>query len=488
MKLSLKTGAASFLPSDTVAFFLPEKKGGVVAADIPEPVRFIADRIDLSLFRGKSGETLFLPLSDMPNTIIIGLGKPEDVSPESLRNIAGNCITACKKKKITEIHLLIPPLPNIAPSSALSCVAEGVYLTNYNFEKYKSKKDIADNGIRHACFYSDAHGADAILKEIGIVCENTLRCRDLVNETSDRANPVAIADEAKKIAKLKGVACRIFGKKDIERMKMGLFLAVNRGSDYPPRLVVMRYRGNPRSGESTALVGKGITFDSGGMNLKSSGNIEAMRSDMAGAAAVLYAFRAAVELKLPANLFAVVPLTENMLAARSYRPGDIYTAYNGKTVEIGNTDAEGRLILADAIAYTVDRLKPTRIVDIATLTGACTVTFGEIVAGMLSTDDDTADRLFRAGEATGERLWRLPLYREYEDDIKSEIADMANVSSKKQAGTIIGAVFLKSFTRKIPWAHIDIAGTAWYSKRRGYSPRYATGFGVRLFVEFLKQL
>jgi leucyl aminopeptidase len=313
-------------------------------------------------------------------------------------------------------------------------------------------------------------------------------CRDMINETSDRCNPVTFAAEAKKLARAGGMTCRVYGKNEIQKMKMGLLMAVSRGSSYPPRMIVINYRGNPKEKKSIAIVGKGITFDSGGMNLKPSGHMETMRSDMSGAASCLYAVMAAAELRLKVNLTAVIPLCENMLSNNSFRPGDIFTAYNGKTVEIGNTDAEGRLILADALAYTVDRLKPDCIIDIATLTGACLVCFGEIIAGMLSTDDKLAERLFRAGEKSGERLWRLPLYREYDDDMKSDFADINNVSAGRNAGTIMGAVFLKNFVDKTPWAHIDIAGTSWYSKPRGYKPKHATGFGVRLFIDLLKQM
>jgi leucyl aminopeptidase len=277
----------------------------------------------------------------------------------------------------------------------------------------------------------------------------------------------------------------VYGKKEIEKMKMGLLLAVNRGSKKPPRLVVLKYRGNPRSNKYFALVGKGITFDSGGMNLKPTGHIEDMRTDMAGAASALYALKSAAELKLKKNIYAVLPLTENMLANDSYRPGDVFTAFDGTTVEIGNTDAEGRLILADALAFTVKRLRPDCIVDIATLTGACLVTFGELVAGYVTTDEALGKLLEEAADATGDRIWELPLFKDYEENLKSDIADICNISPEKNAGTIMGGIFLKNFVNKTRWAHVDIAGTARYSKPRGYRPKNATGFGVRLLVEAL---
>jgi len=274
----------------------------------------------------------------------------------------------------------------------------------------------------------------------------------------------------------------------LRKLKMGLLLAVSRGSKYSPQLVILKYKGDPLNKRSFALVGKGITFDSGGMNLKPSGHISDMRSDMAGAATSIFTLKAAAELKLKKNIIAVIPLCENMIGNNSYKPGDVFTAYNGKTVEIGNTDAEGRLILADALSYTEKNLKPNYIVDIATLTGACLVCFGEIIAGLLSNNDTLAECLYEAGEDTDDRVWRLPLHEEYDEDIKSDIADINNISSGRNAGTIIGAVFLKNFIKDTSWAHLDIAGTSWYSKQRGYKPKHATGYGIRLILNAIMNL
>ena len=266
---------------------------------------------------------------------------------------------------------------------------------------------------------------------------------------------------------------------------MGLLLAVNRGSSIEPRVVKIEYKGDPENKKVLGIIGKGITFDSGGMDLKPSASMETMRSDMSGAASVLCVMKSLAELKVKKNVIAVIPLTENMLSSNAYRPGDIFRSYSGKTVEIGNTDAEGRLILADAIAYMEKEIKPELIIDIATLTGACVVTFGETVAAFLSNDDRLAAAIESASAETGEKLWRLPFFDDYEDRMKSEIADLSNMSSEKNAGTIAGAVFLKKFIDKTPWLHIDIAGTAWYSKARGYRPKNATGYGLRLLVNMI---
>ncbi len=490
MMLLAKEKKYDFLKDDTIVLFLTEEYKDEIDKQIPAELVFIKEKIDFSYFNGKKNETIFLPFTDMPNTIIVGIGKAKKIQGESLRNSASNVTAICKKKKIKTIHVISPEIDILNNLDTIQSIAEGLYLSDYSFNKYKTKKN-DDNSFKiERVFFPTQFKkkASSMLQEIAITCENTHRCRDLGNEISYISNPQAIAAEAKKISRARNISCKIYGKRDIERMKMGLLKAVSSGSDHPPQLVVLKYRGDSKSKKYIVIVGKGITFDSGGINLKPTGHIEDMRSDMCGAATCIYTIKAASELKLKKNIYAVIPLCENLLSSKSYRPGDVYKAYNGMSVEIGNTDAEGRLILADALAFTEDKLRPAYMIDIATLTGACLISFGEIVAALLTSDDGLAEIIFNAGEDTGERVWRLPLYKEYDEEIKSDIADVNNIASNRNAGTIIGAVFLKNFVKKTPWAHIDIAGTAWWSKKRGYKPKHATGFGVRLFIEFLKKL
>lgn len=267
---------------------------------------------------------------------------------------------------------------------------------------------------------------------------------------------------------------------------MGLLLAVNRGSDSDPAFIIIEYKGNPKSKEKTVLVGKGITYDTGGLNIKVS-NMETMKGDMGGAAAVMGTIVAAASLDLKVNVTAVIPTTENSISSRSYKPGDIYKSYSGKTVEIGNTDAEGRLILADALAYAVDHLKPTRLIDLATLTGAMIIALGTETIGLFSNNDALADGLIRSGSDTYERVWRLPLHEEYRDQLKSDFADIRNIGGRA-AGSITAAIFLQEFVGKTPWAHLDIAGTAYLEDgAKRYHPKYGTGSGVRLLIDFLEQ-
>ena len=493
MKLTAKSTGYVFKNTDVVTLFLSEDYKKENYNEIIPGLSFIKDSADISSFKGKSSEIMFIPFKAFPNAILIGTGKISKITKDSLRENSAAVARVCKKRNLSKIYVVLPVLEKIDELSSLSAIAEGISLSDYDFDKYKSSNGDDDepqlkkmDEVLFLC--GKPEQAAGALKEIEIVIKNTKLCRDLVNESSEVSNPVAIAKEAKKLSKLKGVACKVYGKKEIEKLKMGLLLAVSKGSTYPPQFVLLKYKGDPKSKKQIAIIGKGITYDSGGMDLKPSSSIEDMRSDMAGAAACLYAVKAAAELKLKKNIVAVMPLCENMLSNSSFRAGDVFTAFNGKNVEIGNTDAEGRLILADAVAFTEKTIKPDCMIDIATLTGACLVCFGELIAALLSNDDNLADAVFKAGQETGEKVWRLPLDREYDDLIKSDIADVKNVGQGRNAGTIVGAMFIKRFIKEIPWAHLDIAGTSWFSKQRGYRPKYATGFGVRLFIELFKSL
>ena len=464
---------------ETIAVFLFED-----SKDLPDELNYIKDALDLKYYSAKDGEVLFVPFSDNPNILICGLGKESEISTDKIRNNAASITKVCIEKKLKDVHVVLPNISLIEDDTSCKTIIEGIYLANYQFIKYKNfEKADEPVFIEKLYIYSPTLALQDIIKETSIICKNTLECRDLVNETSDFCTPEGFATIAKNVGKIRGVTCKILLKEEITKLKMGLLLAVNRGSDVEPKCIILKYRGNPKSKKYFALVGKGITFDSGGMNLKPTGSMETMRMDMAGAATVLYTLKTAAELKLKKNLYAVMPLTDNMLSNNAFRPGDIFTAYNGKTVEIGNTDAEGRLILADALSYTEEKLKPEIIVDLATLTGACVVTFGELIAGYLSNDDTLATLLEKASARTGDKIWRLPLYSEYQEDIKSDIADLNNINPDKKAGTIIGGTFLKNFVDHTSWAHIDIAGTAWLSKPKGFMPKNGTGFGVRLLIE-----
>ncbi len=485
MKVKVKSGVEKHSEREAIAVFLDEEtregllKGEYIGADY-------LNEIDIASISSAAGEISFTPLKNSPNVIIAGLGERKKISNESLRNAAASAVIFASSKKIASLLVAVPAVEAMTPEDSFRYTAEGMLLANYTFNRYKSGKEKPEV-LEKIEFLSEIENAGKILREVEIAAENTHLCRDLINDTADEVNPVSFAKLAREIASKSGLKCTVLDKKGIEKKKMGLILAVNRGSAVPAHVVVLEYRGDSKSKKVFGLVGKGVTFDSGGMNMKPSGSMETMRMDMAGAATVLYTMKTLAELKVKKNVTAVIPLTENMVSGTSFRPGDIFKAYNGKTVEIGNTDAEGRLILADALAYMEKEIKPDVIVDVATLTGACVVTFGETVAAYLSTDEEIAIILEGASKDTGEKIWRLPFFDDYDDRMKSEVADLNNMAAEKNAGTISGAVFLRNFVEKTKWAHIDIAGTAWYSKQRGYRPKNATGYGLRLLVEVVKK-
>jgi leucyl aminopeptidase len=322
--------------------------------------------------------------------------------------------------------------------------------------------------------------------EAARVCsEAQNRARDLQNTPANVATPSFLAARAEEIAAAEAVSVEVLGREEIEARAMGGLVAVSRGSAEAPRLIVLRYAGGG-SGPTIGLVGKGVTFDSGGISLKPGAGMQEMKMDMSGAAAVLEAVAAIAELGLEVDLIAVVPATENMPSGTATKPGDVITQYNGKTVEVNNTDAEGRLILADALAYAVE-LGAERIVDLATLTGAVTIALGSTFAALVCNDDDLAAEVIGAGERSGELTWRLPLHPEFKELMKGTVADLSNLASKRKAGTITAASFLEEFVDETPWAHIDIAGTSW-DVGREYTGNEASGYGVRLLVELARSL
>jgi len=307
--------------------------------------------------------------------------------------------------------------------------------------------------------------------------------RDLCNHPANVVTPTYIANEAKKIARERGVSAKVLDRPAMQRLGMGALLGVARGSHEPPKFVILEYRGGPRGARPVALVGKTVTFDSGGISLKSADNMEQMKADMTGGAAVLAAVRAASRLRLPLNIVALIPATENMPGGSATKPGDILTSLSGKTIEVINTDAEGRLILADGLTYA-NRYKPSVVVDIATLTGACAVALGKHAIGLLGNNERLIGELKAAGEQCGERAWQLPLWEEYYEQIKSDVADVKNTGGRP-GGTITAAAFLSKFVGDARWAHLDIASTDWSDREQAYIPKGPTGVGARLLIRFL---
>lgn len=469
------------------------KKHAEAAASIGQLQSEVSIPLEMQDFAGKEGEILFLyPSSKQPERRIalLGLGDKDKISVEKLRRAYANLAKACRAKKIKDVNILMPKHAALTKESVLRGSAEGLLLANYAYENLKndSIKENPTVFLSKATFIGIGQEGVAIAQKYAVIAEAVYFARDLVNGNADDVTPQYLSQCAQKLAtELPRVKTIVFNRKRIEQEKMGLILAVSRGSTHDPAFIIVEYKGLPKSKDLTVFIGKGVTYDTGGLNLKAVASMATMKGDMGGGAAVLGIIYAAAKLKLPINVTAIVPAVENAIGSGSYKPGDVYTSYTGKTVEIIDTDAEGRLILADALGYAVKHLKPTRIIDMATLTGAVEVALGNETSGVMSNQDALADSLIRAGHETYERLWRLPLYEEYRAQLNSDVADIKN-SGGRVGGAITAALFLKEFVNDIPWAHCDIAGTAYLSEARRYHPKYGTGFGVRLMIEFLENL
>lgn len=438
---------------------------------------------------GKLGSTTtlhFCPGTGAKRIILIGLGKQQDFTLDTLRSAAGSAIRAAAKEnsKTVATALFCTGHSGFDAKDAARAQVEGSILGNYKFNLYKTEPQSGGPIAQLYVIHSDAKRIVELEKKARIgehiaVAVNT--ARDMVNHPANYLTPSKMADYAQEIAGRHSLSLEILDKQALEQLKMNAFLAVAQGSHEPPKLIVLRYNGAADDPRQIAFIGKGITFDSGGISLKPSEGMQDMKDDMAGGAAVLAATQAITALKLPINLLTVVPCTENLPSGCAFRPGDVLTSMAGKTIEVISTDAEGRLILADAITYA-RRLGATHLIDLATLTGACVVALGNVASGLTGNDIDWKRQLFNAAARSGEKMWELPLFDEYKEQIKSDIADIKN-SGGRPAGAITAALFLAEFAGKTPWIHLDIAGTATSDKDKGYNVKGATGVGVRTLVQ-----
>jgi leucyl aminopeptidase len=449
---------------------------------------FITDEVKAVLesgdFKGESQQLVVLyPSNKKPlRLILLGLGSLKNKTSESLRRQASSLIKFCKEKKIESITLV--GSKTLTDEDQKSFI-EGLLLSNYAFDINKKDKTTLLKKIGLINFDKSFESA---FKEIEIVVEGVFLARDLTSGNADDVTPKYLAQVAKNIANdfKKTISVKILGPKEIKKEGLGLLEAVSRGSTNDPALIIAQYRGNKKSDEHLVLIGKGLTYDTGGLFIKPRGSMDDMRCDMAGASVCLATLLTVAKLKLEVNLSIVVAAAENSIGPDAFKPGDVYKSYQGKTVEIQDTDAEGRLVLADAITYAIKHLAPTSIIDFATLTGAIMVALGDEVAGFFSNDEKLSASLIKASENTHEKLWRMPLHEDYKSQLKSDVADIKN-KADRWGGAIFAALFLEDFVEKTPWAHLDIAGTAFYSKDKYYTPKNGTGFGVRLLIDYLKE-
>jgi leucyl aminopeptidase len=437
-------------------------------------------------FEGKPGQTLILdrPGSSPAILILVGLGDAGEFGLDALRRASAGAARSAAAAGAEELALWMP-VEGLEPGAAAAAMAESVRLGLYADQRFKSEPEPQPEP-RRVTLLGLGEGGAAGLTHVEATCAGVELARRLVAAPPNKATPQALADEAAAMAAAYGLELKVLERDDCAALGMGAFLGVAQGSDLPPKFIHLTYRPDGAVNRRVVLVGKGLTFDSGGYNLKTAGSqIEMMKYDMGGSAAVLGAARAIGQIR-PAGLevHVIVASCENMISGGAIHPGDVLTASNGKTIEINNTDAEGRLTLADALVYACG-LEPDAIVDLATLTGACVIALGEEIAGLWSPSDGLAEALLAAGRAGGEAFWRMPLRGSYKEGLKSPIADLKN-TGPRPGGSITAALFLQDFvTKGLPWAHLDIAGTVWSDKPRGVDPAGATGFGVRTLVAWL---
>lgn len=493
MQVKVKRGkATSEKTAALVAFFFEGTKkpdGALKALD-----RSLSGRIQSLLAsgdaKGKANEVSLLRTDGLigsPRLFLVGLGKKNGFQADRVRQAAGTAAKVLKKYNLKEGTVLLDTLPTqkFSPDLLGELVTEGARLGAYAFERYKTVREEPQKELETLTLLTErlSPRLEEGVKVATTLTDSVYRVRDLISEPSNEVTPSKLAAVAKEVGRKTGIRVTVLENAAIKKLGMGGLLGVSKGSHEGARFIVMEYSLNQKKRPLFVFIGKGITFDTGGISIKPANNMEQMKYDMSGAAAVIGTLEAAARLKLPFRLVGLVPTCENMPGGHAYKPGDILKALNGKTIEVKNTDAEGRLILADALSYA-QRYKPDGVVDLATLTAACVIALGHFAIGLMTNNDRLARQVKAAGESSGERVWELPLWEEYSELVKSDIADVKNIGDGT-AGTITGAAFLKEFVT-YPWVHLDIASRAWTEKDLPYIPKGAAGIGVRLLVNFLR--
>ncbi|HSD61964.1 MAG TPA: leucyl aminopeptidase [Burkholderiales bacterium] len=492
MEFSIKSGSPEKQRGACIAVgvFEPRKFSAAGAALDKASRGYLSEILRRGDMEGKAGATLLLhrvPHLPCDRVLLVGLGREREFRDKEFVDAVRSAVRALNETGAMEAVVCLTELPMRRRDTAwkISQAAMAAMESVYRFDRLKSKQDEVRRPLRRLtlCVPSRAElpAAEEALRQGLATAHGVNLARDLGNLPSNICTPSYLAEQAQGMAKTYGLKAEILGQKDMERLKMGALLAVTRGSREPAKLISLEYRGAERRRRPVVLVGKGITFDTGGISIKPAAEMDEMKFDMCGAASVLGTVKAAAQLQLPLNLVGIVPTCENMPGGNATKPGDVVTSMSGQTIEILNTDAEGRLILCDALTYA-ERFEPDTVVDIATLTGACVIALGHVAAGLFANDDTLARELLAAGEHAGDRAWQMPLWDDYQEQLKSNFADMANIGGRP-AGSVSAACFLSRFARKYRWAHLDIAGVAWKSgKDKG-----ATGRPVPMLTRFLIQ-
>lgn len=445
----------------------------------------IKELIEETEFKGSPNSTAAVRVgagSSIRKIILVGLGKPDQLSLDSLRRAAAAIAKTAKQQKIKTLGISLPQFKDQA-AATVQVITEGILLTLHIDNRFKSDPEDKGAKLEQADLLGFS-GQEVAINKAKQICDGVILARELVAAPANAVTPITLAETAQEMASQYGLSLEVLEQEDCEKLGMGAFLGVAKASDLPPKFIHLTYKPEGKPSRKLAIVGKGLTFDSGGLNIKGAGSgIETMKVDMGGAAATLGAAKAIAQLKPNVEVHFISAATENMISGHAMHPGDILTASNGKTIEVNNTDAEGRLTLADALVFA-EKLEVDAIVDLATLTGACVVALGNEIGGMWSADETLASQFKTAAEAAGEKLWQMPIEEKYFEGLKSPIADMKN-TGPRPGGSITATLFLKQFVKDTPWVHLDIAGPVWTDKDNGVNNSGATGFPVRTLVNWV---
>ncbi|TLD40473.1 MAG: Cytosol aminopeptidase PepA [Candidatus Jettenia ecosi] len=494
MNIRIKVGTVEKESAEILAFYLYEDlpiAGDMLTHCDNALHNIVSELIKKKEFVAKLNRTLILPTyGKIPakRIMLVGLGKKKEVTLDKVRQAAGTTASIVYDTGIGEVTSVIDSIDMPASPEWYQAYTEGCLLALYTFQKYKyilpeEKKELKTITLLLS-YKETAKPAQEGIKHGQIIADAVCFTRDLINTPAQDKTPTILANTAKKLAGETGVHCKIVSTPELKKLGMGGILGVSQGSNQPPKLIILEYNIRAKNQDTIIFVGKGITFDSGGICIKPAKDMDQMKSDMSGAAAVMGAMKAISKMRLPQRIIGLIPCTENMPGSSAIKPGDIVKFYSGKTAEVVNTDAEGRLILADALGYA-ENYKPDAVIDLATLTGSCVVALGTIATGMAGNNEELKKRIRIAGEKSWERVWELPLWDEYQEYIKSDIADIKNTGGP-HAGAITAACFLSKFTGKYPWVHLDIAGTSWCDKNTAYTRKGASGVGVRLLIQLIQ--
>lgn len=485
----LKFGDQSAL----VKFFIEGENLSKLVDDFFASFNFPQNYLQREVFINEKENTELVYYSPFGEPSAIFLKKvkvDKEFNSDFFRNYFAGLIPNLKSRKINSLHIVIPsftPFPGHFESDdyLIQTFVEGIHLGNYSFDKFKSKKAKEQN-LKIFIHYSDSKKVKKIISRTNELMKSVFFARDLVNEPAINLTPQEFAKRTKEELTKNKIKVSIFNKNELQKRKMNAILAVGAASKHEPLMMILHYKPNPAK-RKIALVGKGVTYDSGGLSIKPTSGMIDMKADMAGGALVVATIQAAASLNLPVELIGVVPCVENMVSGSSYKPGDVIVASNGKSIEVKDTDAEGRIILADALHFASQQ-KPDEIIDFATLTGAIVVSLGEIIAGLFTKDDDLAKRILYSSQKTFERIWRMPFIDDYKKLLKSDIADLSNLGPR-WGGAITAGKFLEYFVdEKISWAHLDIAGPALKHDFNNYTNKWNTGYGVRLMIDYLANI